>query len=212
VANPKDVCPIKNCKKFIPLDPTHFDGVPASPETMLRCVLYQMYVFASSALALQTDWDATLRFRHPKLGEFTPSEPLRIAALISFRILYDFLYNPKSGDDFSVNDFASYGAVRPTEPKFIGFKQDQMFTKESINKFMAHMTWARINKPNCIPQPKFTQGTKSTITNAQELLKDAKQFVDDVCDGANPTRIMLDRDGEGYRKIFDEAFARLLVL
>lgn len=100
MANPKDKCPIKGCKKSIHSDPAHFDGEPASPETMLRCVLYQMYVLASSALALQTDWEATLRFRHPKLGEFTPSEPLRIAALISFRILYDFLYNSDSNDVF----------------------------------------------------------------------------------------------------------------
>ena len=207
--NPKDKCPLRACKKSIHTDDSHFDGVPASPETMLRCVLYQMHVLASAALALPTDWDATLRFRHPKLGEFTPSEPLRIAALISFRIMYDFLYNSSSGDDFSIGDFGPYGANRPTVPQFAGFKRGTMFTKESINKFMAHMTWARINKPHCIPQPKFSRGTKSTISNARKLLKDAKQFVDEVCDPSNPKRITLDRDGEGYRKMFEEAFVRL---
>lgn len=102
--------------------------------------------------------------------------------------------------------------MRPTEPTFAGFKRGKVFTRESINKFMAHMTWARINKPHCIPQPKFSRGTKATITNARQLLKDARQFVDDVCDPSKPNRITLDRNGEGYRKIFEEAFAGLQAL
>lgn len=210
--NRKDECPIRTCRKSIQSDPSHFGGVPASPETMLRCVLYQMYVLASSVLAMKSEWSEDVKFRHPKLGVFTPNESLNIAALISFRILSDFLYNTKSDDDFSVEDFIQYGATRPTEPQFVGFESGKMFTKESINKFVAHLTWARINKPQCIPQPKFRMGLKAMVSNAQKLLKDADALVKAVCDPANPNRISLDKDGQGFRKVFDEALPRLLTL
>lgn len=206
--NVKDTCPIKGCGKSIQSDPSHFAGKPASPPTMLRCVLYQMYVSASSTLAMRkTDWGKELTFQHPKLGAFTPNESLRIAALISFRILYDFFYNSGSEDDFSVRDFT---ASRPTKPTFVVFEGGKMFTKESINKYIAHLTWARINKPKCIPQPRFRRDHEATILNAKMLLRDAEAFVGVVCNLSNPNRIILDKDGLGYRKIFDEAFAKLL--
>ena len=85
-----------------------------------------------------------------------------------------------------------------------------MFTKESINKYVAHLTWARINKPKCIPQPKFRRGDDATFTNARKLLEDARNFVNAVSDPRNPNRIELDEDGLGYRKIFKEAFDRML--
>ncbi len=212
--NPKDICPVKcrskACGKSIQSDPSHFDGVPASPETMLRCVLYEMFVLASSAQAMQTKWPDDLTFDHPKLGPFTPSESLKIAALISFRILYDFLYNVKSDDDFTADDFKRHGGNRPKEPTFAGFEPGKMFTKESINKYIAHLTWARINKPKCVPQPKFKEGDEDTISNAKILLKDARAFVSALIDTSNPKRVILDKDGQGYQAMFDHAYAQLL--
>lgn len=212
VKNRKDTCPIRGCGKSIATDPSHFDGAAVRSETMMRCILYEMYVLASSVLAMKTDWSEELKFQHPKLGVFTPKESLNIAALISFRILYDFLYNTKSGDDFSIHDFRQHGANRPKEPQFVGFEGGKMFTKESINKFVAHLTWARINKPQCVPQPKFRRGVRAVVSNAQKLLKDADAFVKAVSDPPNPNRISLDRDGQGFRKMFDEALPRLLKL
>jgi len=179
---------------------------------MLRCVLYEMFVLASSALAMKATWPKELEFRHPKLGLFTPSESFKIAALISFRILYDFLYSAKSDDDFSVADFVQYGGPSPTPPPFVGLERGKMFTKESINKYIAHLTWARINKPECVPQPKFRTGERATVVNAKKLLNDAAAFVNTVTDTSNPKRITLDRDGRGYRTMFDKAFAQLLAL
>ena len=204
--NPKDKCPV--CKKSIQADRSHFErsGVAASPSTKLRCVLYEMHILAASALALNTTWKEEVTFHHPKLGTFTPSKSLEIAALVSFRSLHEFLYNPKCGEDFSIGDF---GRTCPKSPKFDGFKRGEMFTKESINKYVVHLTWTRINKPRCIPQPKFGRAPRATIKNARKLLEDAKRFVDDVCNQAKPDAILLDEDGSGYRKIFEEAFARL---
>lgn len=210
--NPKDGCPIRGCGKTISSDRSHFDGVPASPQTMLRCVLYQMYVLASSALAMKTAWSEELTFEHPQLGTFTPNESLKIAALVSFRILFDFLYNPKSDDDFSVNDFTIHGENRPSLSTFVGFEGGKMFTKESINKYVAHLTWARINKPKCIPQPKFRRGDRAIVSNAKKLLADAATFVNTVTDATYPKHVKLDRDGQGYRAMFDKAFGQLFAL
>ncbi len=85
-----------------------------------------------------------------------------------------------------------------------------MFTKESVNKFIAHLTWARINKPSCVPQPKFAAGIDATITNARLLLEDARAFVTATCDPPNANGVTLDDDGQGYRMMFEEAFAQLL--
>ncbi len=84
-----------------------------------------------------------------------------------------------------------------------------MFTKQSINKYIAHLTWVRINKPECIPQPKFKRGDKAVISNAKKLLNDAVVFVKTVTDTSNSNHVKLDKDGQGYRVIFDEAFKQL---
>ena len=78
--NPKDKCP--KCRKSILTDDKHFGGVPASPETMLRCILYEMYVLASSALALKTNWQNDLSFQHGQCLPFNPRcSPLLIHVL-----------------------------------------------------------------------------------------------------------------------------------
>ena len=145
VKNPKDGCP--ECTMTIRTTPSHFSGPPADYPQMVRCVLYEMYMLASSSSALSYSWPESTIYEHPKLGPFTPSEGLKRSALISFRLLREFLYNPNSLDDFSLNDFVHCGATRPKEPAFVGLENGKGFTIKSINKWVAHLTWVRINKP-----------------------------------------------------------------
>jgi hypothetical protein len=203
--NPRDQCPIKKCAKSITKHPRHFGGVPADSPQMLRCVLYEMFMLASDAAALRSAWPRDMIHTHPTLGEFSPSEGLKRSALVSFRLLYDFFYNPSSGDDFSVNDFARHGAVAPKKRRFKGLEKGKMFTKESVNKWIAHLTWARINKPRCVPQAKFQYGDEAIVENCRRLLIDAKKFVGAVTGKKSPSPVILDADGEGYLKMFTEA-------
>lgn len=205
--DPKDGCP--DCSKTIQSAPSHFSGTAVAMPQMMRCVLYEMYMLASSSGALKTSWPREMIHKHPQLGSFSPSEALKRSALISFRLLQDFLYNPNSQDDFSIDQFLPCGAIRPIEPAFVGLEKGKAFTRKSINKWVAHLTWVRINKPHCVPQPKFLAGSEAIVKNARLLLADAKAFVESLIDDANPNRVELDEHGRGYWEIFKEAFDTL---
>ena len=181
---------------------------------MLRCVLYELYVLASAVQALRFDgWPSAMRYQHPTLGSFDPSKCAENAALVSFRTLHGFFYNPKSGDDFSLAQFAAFypnwRSKMSSPPQFRGFSKGHMYNKHSIDKFIAHLTWTRINKPMCIPQPKFKRGRDDTIYNAIALCKDAKAIVEDILNA--PSFPGLEKDGQGFYDLFLEAMKRMRV-
>lgn len=155
-------------------NPTHYCGETINDAAKLRCVLYEAFTLAITVQALRHEqWRGDLCYPVPT-DEFNPSEVLKSAALIKIRLLHDFLYTDKHDDDFTLcRDFKKYGFAQPlTEPKFVGLDGGEMFTRKSINKFVAHLTKQRITKPKCIPQPKFQEGKEATITNSILILRD----------------------------------------
>lgn len=217
--NPRDICPVSECKKAsisIQNHPEHFSatGEAANARNMLRCVLYEMWMLANAVQVLRkNDWPDEMIYQHPKLKQFDPSELIKRSALVSFRILLVFLYPPNEeerGDDFQLKDFSAFGADQNAfpQPRFIGFEDGGPFTKESINKYIAHLTWTRINKSKCIPQPKFKKGTEAIVQNSRTLLNDAWRFVKTVTKHADFPPFQSD-SAFGYLAMFNEAMKRL---
>lgn len=169
-----------------------------SPQTIMRCVLYEMLTLALSVELL-------LAPKRKKMASRVDSrEVLKTAALIKIRILFDFLYNEKypNGDDFTAkNDFQK---TIPT-PLLKGCDNLGMFTKQSINKFIVHLTKERIEKPEKIPQPKFQGGIDALVYNAALILSDAQQFIAE----STLTHGGLDDDGKNYLADFLASMARL---
>lgn len=78
-------------------NPDHYDGAPVTPERMAKCVLYEAFTLAMAVQALRYDeWPTEMKYELP-VGNWTPHEDIKIAALMKIRTLYDFLYNPASG-------------------------------------------------------------------------------------------------------------------
>ena len=222
----RDVCPIchdsggrnKGPRITIQDDPSHFDpkGEPANSVNMLRCVLYEMWTLAAAVQALQdlrirktAQWPTELTYDHPKLGPFDPSELIQRSALVSFRLLFGFLYRENNEDDFELKDFEEFGVSGDDflAPDFDDGFGNKAFTTESTNKFVAHLTWTRINKSKCIPQPKFEPGVKSIVENCKRLLQDAERFVQIVSEAA--TFPALCPSADGYRNMFFETMRRI---
>ncbi len=222
----RDICPIchdkggrnRGLRISIQDDPSHFDpkGEPATPVNMLRCVLYEMWTLAAAVQALQEYrirktalWPEDLTYDHPTLGPFDPSELIQRSALVSFRLLYGFLYRENSGDDFELKDFEEFAASRDdfAPPTFSDGFDIKAFTTESTNKFVAHLTWTRINKSKCIPQPKFEEGVDLIARNCMLLLQDAERFVRKVSEPPNFPSLCA--SAEGYRIMFFETMRRI---
>ena len=222
----------EECKVSIHADPKHFMGNPVDDAEILKCILYDMFSLALAIQALaRTDWPPSMRYelfppqdsKH-KGGQFDPDEALKIAALVKIRILYDFLYNPCSGDDFQAlplsqcgrtqnklpQDFSQYGVdgSRFTNKSEIDRLADEKtFTKKSVSKYVAHLVEERILKPECIPQLKFTAGRKTVTKVALLVLEDALRFVEQVVEHTDfPGHTDW---GTGYEKATREAIGRI---
>ena len=222
----RDICPVCRNKGgrdqgpqiSIQDDPSHFDpkGEPATPGNMLRCVLYEIWTLAAAVQALQhyrirkeSRWPKDSSHDHPTLGPFDPSELIQRSALISFRLLYGFLYREDNNDDFGLKDFEEFGVSRDDfpAPEFNDAFGAKAFTTESTNKFVAHLTWTRINKSKCIPQPKFEKGVELIVENSMLLLHDAERFVRKVTEAPNFPSLC--SSAEGYRAMFFETMRRI---
>jgi hypothetical protein len=173
-------------------------------------VLYEAFTLA---LALQSieeaTWGSSLHY-NLRVGRFDPSEVLHSAALVKIRLLYDFLYNSDSTDDITLQDFSQYGFSNPLiiPQELVGCEGQGEFKKNSINKFIAHLTKARITKPECTPQPsKFEQGRSVTVTNAKAVLRDVDRFVRQVIN--HPDFSGLDNWGESYLDGFRAVMSRI---
>jgi len=221
-----DICPTcrdrdgrnKGPRISIQDEPAHFDpkGEPANSVNMLRCVLYEMWTLAAAVQALQefrirkmARWPDQLTYDHPKLGPFDPSELIQRSAHVSFRLLFGFLYRENSGDDFELKDFEGFGVSRDDfpAPEFDDRFGNKAFTTESTNKFVAHLTWTRINKSQCISQPKFEEGVELIVKNCKLLLQDAERFARKVSEA--PSLASLCPSADGYRTMFFETVRRI---
>ena len=174
-----DVC--SECRG-IDNNPAHYRGKPVTDARILRCVLYEAFTLAITVQTLRVkSWPDELRYNLP-VADFDPQEVLKSAALMKIRLLYDFLYNEKTTDDFAAwRNFSRYGFDQPLpKPALVGLQGRDMFTKKSINKFVAHLTKARITKPTCIPQPRFQKGLQATLDNAKLILRDVDSFTSKV--------------------------------
>jgi len=160
-------------------NPRHYDGDPVSPERIARCIAYDAFLLGLSVQTIRdVNWPSDMVYVLPE-AIFDPREVVKITALIKIRTLYDFLYAATSGDDFHITkQFSQFGFTTPrTVPALVGFNSTTMFTRSSINKFIAHLTNQRITKPKCIPQPKFSQGEAATIQNGLLIAQDAMAFL-----------------------------------
>ncbi|HBM16349.1 MAG TPA: hypothetical protein DD381_08435 [Lentisphaeria bacterium] len=176
----------KKCTECIGIDknPLHYNGDIEAPESIIRCILYEAFTLGIAIQAWTTGkWQSQLIY-DVGIGKFSPSEVLKSIALVKIRLLFDFMYNSDSTDDFIMcKNFSSFGIDKQYDTKnLVGFQANKMFTRNSINKFIAHLTKQRITKPKCIPQPKFLRGDKATISNAKVILKDVNRFVISVID------------------------------
>lgn len=175
-----DVCP--ECRG-IKNNPAHYRGEPVTDALILRCVLYEAFTLAITVQTLlefgKKPWPAKLCYEL-RVDDFDPQEVLKTAALMKIRLLSDFLYSDKEVDDFDISkDFSRYGFDEPLTPKLVGL-HGGVFTKKSINKFVAHLAKARIEKPKCIPQPRFEKANQATLKNAMLILHDVKSFASQV--------------------------------
>jgi len=190
-------------------NPDHYDGDPATPERIAKCVLYEAFTLAMSVQLLRyKDWPASMIYDLPK-GPKNPSEDAKIAALIKIRILYDFLYNTESSEGIKLTKhFAQFGFDQPyPDPGLVGFQPGCIFTKGSINKFIVHLTKQRITKPKCIAQPKFQRGDDAIAENTLLILADIEKFISALQTHADFGD--LDEFAESYLQGFREARKRL---
>lgn len=212
----RDLCPVsirEKAPKSILTDPSYFRGEPATPANMMRCVLYEAFGLAAAVQLLKmANWSGESCYDHPCLGRFDPSEIIKRSALISFRILYDFLYIADSHDDFQLQDFQSFGVAQKDYPlpSFDGFEQGAAYTRDSVDKYIAHLTWTRITKSKRIPQPRFSNGTAAIIANGLLILSDAERFADTVI--KHPDFPALAGDASGYLDMFRQAQERIATI
>lgn len=194
----------------IDANPDHYRGKPVTDARILRCVLYEAFTLAMTLQSLQLKtWPAEVCY-HLEVADFDPTEILKQAALLRIRLLYDFLYNEKSKDEFSVSrNFARYGFDGPLDipDGLVGLQGCGEFSKNSINKFVAHLKKARITKPKCTPQPRFESGRAATVGNAMVILDDVDKFVSRVI--AHPDFDKLEDWGKSLLDGFRDAMSRL---
>lgn len=200
-----DHCP--DCTGIVS-NPSHYDGARVTPEAVLRCVLYEAFTLMICVQSMSTSWNPNLVYDVPD-GTFDPNEPLKQNALLKIRLLYDFLYADSSKDDFQAcTNFSKFGVTQQLPPpQLVGFDGKHMFTRKSINKFVAHLTKARITKPKCVVQPKFGPGVESTIDNsvliATDVLKLSRKVIAHQAFGT------LDEWGDSYFDGLNEALQRI---
>lgn len=190
-------------------NPDHYEGDIPTPELKLKCVLYEAFTLAMAVQALKTiTWPAETRYK-TDVGAYDPSEVVKSAALVKFRLLHGFLYLDNDTKEFrACRDFSAFGISCPfTQPSFDGFDSRGVFTRKSINRFIAHLTVQRITKPKCMPQPKFRRAEKAIIKNASLILDDVAEFAAQVI--KHPTFGELDRYGKAYLEGFSEVKTRL---
>ena len=203
----------KRCDEWkgIKDNPGHCLGDPVTDARVLKCVLYEAFTLAIALRALESNlWPEEMRYDVP-VGQFDPREVMKHAALMEIRLLYDFLYSSDSEDDFAVSkNFSRYGYTQPlATPNWTGLDGGSMFTRTSINRFVAHLTKSRITKPVCTPQPELGEGLRATARNARRILKDVEAFANRVV--AHPDFSGLDEDewGCSYLRGFRTALERL---
>lgn len=190
-------------------NPKHYTGKAVTQSAILRCVLYEGLTLAITIqLMKSTSWPQKFTYKIPR-GTLTPSDSLMSSALLKFRMLYEFLYESPEGDSFSVAcNFPEYYQGKPLpKPAFVGRPHDLAIEKPSVNKFVAHLTKARITKPKCIPQPKFGSGQAAAIANAEIVLGDLRRFTGIVVE--DPRFSGLDNWGQQYLNGLDQALSYL---
>lgn len=201
-----DVCP--GCRG-IDNNPAHYRGKSVTDACILRCVLYEAFTLAITVQTLGVkSWPPELCYKLP-VADYDPQEVFKSAALMKIRLLYDFLYNEEKSDDFTVrHNFSRYGFDKQLpKPEMVGLQGGKMFTKQSINKYVAHLTKARITKPICIPQPKFERGLQATLDNARLILQDMDSFTSKVVN--HPDFSGLEDWGQSFLDGFRAALARM---
>lgn len=190
-------------------NPNHYRGKPVTDARVLRCVLYEAFTLAMTVQALGLkSWPPALCYRLP-VAAFDPQEVLRSAALMKIRLLYDFLYRDNTTDDFAISkNFSRYGFNQPlSTPALVGLQGGNMFTRKSINKFVAHLTKARVTKPKCIPQPRFEKGLHAICKNGMLILKDVESFASRVV--SHPDFPGLEDWGQSYLDGLRTALTRM---
>lgn len=181
-------------------------------QAALRCVLHDILTLALCIEGLGLKWPRVVRrdVPIPQGQAFLPREALTVAALIMFRSLYQYLYRglmPKTKSqikDLRISDLSlpsgSAGIPRQA-PGFQGFDGRGAFDIDSIHKYVAHLTEARISKS--VPQPKDRRAIRQ---NACLLLKDARALLTD----AEKKHGLCSR-GRKYLRSLDECLGRLKV-
>ncbi len=182
----------------------------ASNAEILKQVLYEMLTLAHSVEFLTKNrW-----IKGQSLID--SSEVIKTASIIKMRLLYDFLYSPKPAkkteviekgeickDDYTAqNDFD----ITVPKPSLVGCDAKGMFTRQSVNKFIVHLTEERITKPKEIPLPKFNGGSDSIIKNSALILASAEKFIDSLAKG---NFLNLNQEGEYYLEDFKKTVIRL---
>jgi hypothetical protein len=202
----------KDCPDCTGIDsnPDHYRGKPVTDGRILRCVLYEAFTLAITLQALNVeDWPEEMCYELP-VENYDPKEVLKKAALVKIRLLFDFLYNEKSKDEFTLSgQFKKYGFETPLDipDALVGLQGRGEFDKKSINKFVAHLTKARITKPKCIPQPRFRKGHAATVANAKAILRDVDKVVTQVT--THPEFDGLEDWGQSFLQGFRAALSRL---
>lgn len=182
----------------------------ASNAEILKQVLYEMLTLAHSIEFLTKNrW-----IKGQSLID--SSEVIKTASVIKMRLLYDFLYSPKPlkkaeivekgeicKDDYTAqNDFN----ITVPKPNLVGCDAKGMFTRQSVNKYIVHLTEERITKPKEIPLPKFNGGSDSIIKNSALILASAEKFIDSLAKG---NFLNLNQEGEYYLEDFKKTVIRL---
>lgn len=182
----------------------------ASNAEILKQVLYEMLTLAHSIEFLTKNrW-----IKGQSLID--SSEVIKTASVIKMRLLYDFLYSPKPAkkpeiiekgeickDDYTAqNDFN----ITVPKPNLVGCDAKGMFTRQSVNKYIVHLTEERITKPKEIPLPKFNGGSDSIIKNSALILASAEKFIDSLAKG---NFLNLNQEGEYYLEDFKKTVIRL---
>ncbi|MFA6566641.1 MAG: hypothetical protein WCS96_00365 [Victivallales bacterium] len=182
----------------------------ASNAEILKQVLYEMLTLAHSVEFLTKNrW-----IKGQSLID--SSEVIKTASVIKMRLLYDFLYSQKPvkkteavekgeicKDDYTAqNDFN----ITVPKPNLVGCDAKGMFTRQSVNKYIVHLTEERITKPKEIPLPKFNGGSDSIIKNSALILASAEKFIDSLAKG---NFLNLNQEGEYYLEDFKKTVIRL---
>ncbi len=176
----------------------------ASNAEILKQVLYEMLTLAYCIEFLaKNKW--TRGHSH-----IDSSEPIQTTAMLKICLLYDFFYTPNENNvSEAYNDFYSakndFNIVLP-RPTLSGCGPKGMFSRESVNKYIVHLTEERITKPKELPPPKFKGAPESIIKNSALILSGAEIFINGL---VKQSFMNLNQESEHYLKDLRQTISRL---